>query len=384
MIRILGTKKKKMVRWKFKLTLGYSESHLGDTEAFTVLAEKLILDIESVCLEELADTVIEVHWFVVPLTLILTIRLFDLARLLPVTAPDGRSCSSTASVLIRIKHHRLWIDATAEILNKKSTKWWKTYQTEIQEDLLDRLYVLAAATDNLSLEHALENFGNEALTLHLVLNLRVVAETGLDKVLKEQEEKLLGVWLLTNLKLVWDFVQEDDHAERQHWSVCKAVLVQDTVHNMWLKNAEATELILGHRRLNKFWVSNQRLKLLGTLYNFWNFWSSLTRYSPVWILSTWLCICSNLVWSDQFLIEYLLDFAHTVLAVEWLRAIGLDILSMQQTLKNTVCKTSVTQILEAWKLQEVLNSWRGSIPPRSILAQNSVNNFFLTHIFNLI
>lgn len=51
-----------------------------------------------------------------------------------------------------------------------------TYQTQVQEDLLHLLDVLAVAADDLSLKHALEDARDEALALHLVLHSGVVAE----------------------------------------------------------------------------------------------------------------------------------------------------------------------------------------------------------------
>ena len=55
-----------------------------------------------------------------------------------------------------------------------------TYQTEVQEYLLDLLYMFATATDNLPFEHSLEDFRNKTLTLHTILNMVMVTKASLN------------------------------------------------------------------------------------------------------------------------------------------------------------------------------------------------------------
>jgi urea transporter len=67
---------------------------------------------------------------------------------------------------------------------------------------LDGLDMLATTTDDLSFEHALKHFWDEALTLHFVLNVWMISKARLDQVLQQKQQELLGIRLLSDLKLV--------------------------------------------------------------------------------------------------------------------------------------------------------------------------------------
>lgn len=78
----------------------------------------------------------------------------------------------------------------------------ETYQTQVKKYLLDGLYVFAAAAYDLSLQHALEDFGDETLALHFVLNVRVVAKARLYQILQQEQQELLRIGLSTYFELV--------------------------------------------------------------------------------------------------------------------------------------------------------------------------------------
>lgn len=77
-----------------------------------------------------------------------------------------------------------------------------TYQAEVEERLWNGLDVLACATYDLLLKHALEHHGNKALPLTSVADVHLVPKAGLDQVLQKKEKELLSVSLSTYLKLL--------------------------------------------------------------------------------------------------------------------------------------------------------------------------------------
>ena len=119
-----------------------------------------------------------------------------------------------------------------------------TYQTEIQEDFLHLLDMLAIAADDLSLQHPLEHSWNEALALHLVFYSWVVAETGLDKVLKEHQKELLGIVLVSNLKIVRDLKDEYDNSLRNNRLTAVSLLLKDGILDEVLHYTERAKVLL--------------------------------------------------------------------------------------------------------------------------------------------
>jgi hypothetical protein len=126
---------------------------------------------------------------------------------------------------------------------------------------LNSLDVLAAAAYDLSFQHALEHFGNEALTLHLVLDVRVVAETGLYQVFKEEQQELLGVCLLSDFELVRNLVEQNDNDEWEHGLSAKAVLLQNGIDDVGLQHTETAELVLAKGCLHELVSRYQALQL---------------------------------------------------------------------------------------------------------------------------
>ena len=122
-------------------------------------------------------------------------------------------------------------------------------QTQIEEYFLKVFGIFARATYDLTLKHALKNFGNERLTLHFVFDILVVAKTRINKILQEEIKEFLGIALLTNFELVANFIYQNDN-RNWHDAFFSLISLKNGCFHVILQDTETAEILIVQRNFD--------------------------------------------------------------------------------------------------------------------------------------
>lgn len=128
-------------------------------------------------------------------------------------------------------------------------------QTQIQEYFLKVFGIFARATYYLTLKHALKNFGNKRLTLHFVFYILVVAKTRINQILQEEIKEFLCIALLTNFKLVANFIYQNDN-RNWHNAFFSLIPLKNGCFHVIFQDTETAEILIVQRNFDQWIILN--------------------------------------------------------------------------------------------------------------------------------